>query len=242
MDRPQQATSGPRLSLVLVAAALAMAAFVAGVLWDMPLLRLVTKPLPVLALALYAATRRTRYATTLAIGLVLGAAGDVLLEASPHLFIAGLVAFLAGHVAYVVAFLDGERRVRIARALPPFAAGAAVITLLWTGLGSMLIPVTAYMLVICAMAWRSAARVDRGRTEAWLALAGAALFLASDTVLGVSRFLVPFSEQRLLVLSLSTYWAAQLLITLSATATTTATDEREQLKAQPGRRSETPAR
>ena len=41
----------------------------------------------------------------IAIGLVLGAIGDLLLMyASERAFLAGLVAFLGGHVAYVIAF------------------------------------------------------------------------------------------------------------------------------------------
>jgi uncharacterized membrane protein YhhN len=214
--RPSE--EGPRQGLrpwhVLAAGGLAIVAFVVGVARDMPLLRLVTKPLPVLGLAVLAASRRTRHSVTIAGGLVLGAVGDVLLEASPRLFVAGLVAFLAGHVAYVVAFLDGERRLHVVRALPPFAAGIAVLALLWPGLGPMRVPVTAYMLVICAMAWRAASRVERGRPDAWLALAGATLFLVSDSALGIARFLAPFPGRRAVILS--TYWAAQLLVALSA--------------------------
>lgn len=209
------AAGAPWLPVVLaVTFGLGAVGFVAGAVADVPALRLGTKAVPVLSLAVYAGIQKTRYAATIAVGLVLGALGDVLLEASPKLFVAGLVAFLVAHVAYVVAFVGDERRLRLGRAVPPFALGIVVLAALWPGLGAMRVPVTAYMLVICAMGWRAGARVEPGRTAAWLGLAGAALFLASDTALGVSRFLTPFPGRRVVILS--TYWAAQLLIALDA--------------------------
>lgn len=211
-------TAGPRtVEIGLAAAGIAgVAAFVAGVMADVAPLRLVAKPVPVLAAAVLAAMQRTAYGRTIAVGLVFGALGDVLLEASPRLFLAGLGAFLAGHVVYVAAFVRDERQLRIGRALPSFALGIGMLSVLWPGLGGLRYPVAAYMLVICAMAWRAAARVGPGRSGAWLAVAGAWLFLASDSVLGVRKFLGPFPADRTVILA--TYWAAQLLVALSARA------------------------
>lgn len=200
---------------MLVFALLAVAAFVAGASLDVRPLRLAAKPLPVLALAVLAAVQRTPLGRMLAVGLVFGAAGDLLLEASPGLFLVGLGAFLVGHVLYVVAFVRDERRLRLARALPPFAFGVAMLAILWPGLGPLRVPVTAYMLVICAMGWRAAAAcIEPGRPAAWLATAGAVLFLASDTTLGIRKFLAPFPGDRVVIMA--TYWGAQLLIALSA--------------------------
>ncbi|MEZ4293567.1 MAG: lysoplasmalogenase [Polyangiaceae bacterium] len=206
-------------ALPIVVAALfvlGVVGFAAGVLLDVRALRLVAKPIPVLALAALAGASEGRYARILAAGLALGAVGDVLLEIGPRLFVAGLGAFLIGHVAYVVAFVVEERRARILRAIPPFLLGVGVLSQLWAGLGAMAIPVTVYMLVICAMGYRAGAMVEPGRKGAWLALGGALLFLVSDTLLGIHRFHTPLPAGRVLILA--TYWLAQLLIALSARA------------------------
>jgi hypothetical protein len=85
--------------------------------------RLALKPVPVIALAAWVSPRnRTLLGRRVTAGLLLSALGDVLLEAGR--FLPGLVAFLAAHVAYVVAFVSDERRLRLAR-LPPFAAWTA---------------------------------------------------------------------------------------------------------------------
>lgn len=211
--------SSPRVSpkteaLLAALLMLGVVGFVFGVQQDARLLRLIAKPVPVLILAVYSFLQATRYARIIGVGLVLGAAGDLLLELSPKLFVFGLVAFLLAHIAYVAAFLGQNRRLHLLRAVPPFALGVAVLVLLWPGLGALQIPVTAYMLVICAMGYRAAACIEKGRRGAVLALAGAVLFLASDTALGLARFRAPFPYQRVVILA--TYWAAQLLIALSA--------------------------
>src|SRR3974377_1450409 len=52
-------------------------------------------------------------AYVLALGLAFSALGDALLEYSPGLFVAGLVAFLAAHIAYTVTFVRAWRSARI---------------------------------------------------------------------------------------------------------------------------------
>ncbi|MEZ4302502.1 MAG: TMEM165/GDT1 family protein [Polyangiaceae bacterium] len=113
-------------ALPIVVAALfvlGVVGFAAGVLLDVRALRLVAKPIPVLALAALAGASEGRYARILAAGLALGAVGDVLLEIGPRLFVAGLGAFLIGHVAYVVAFVVEERRARICVRFRHFCSG-----------------------------------------------------------------------------------------------------------------------
>jgi uncharacterized membrane protein YhhN len=83
----------------------------------------------------------------------------------------------------------------------------------------MAVPVAAYMAVICTMMWRAAARVGSPRTPALpalLGLAGALSFGASDTLLAVSRFAVPFPGARWPVMVL--YWLGQCGIAASAVA------------------------
>lgn len=190
--------------------------FVAGVVTDNAALRLVGKPIPVLALTGFAAVQKRPYARLIAGGLFLGAVGDVLLEISKTLFVAGLVAFLLGHIAYVAAFFLDEKRWKPALLIPPLALGALVMVQLWPGLGVLKGPVVVYMFVICAMAWRAAARLSITRGDTLWALAGAVLFLISDSTLGFHRFGGSFSGARVVILT--TYWAAQACIALSTSS------------------------
>jgi len=121
-----------------------------------------------------------------ALGLCL--AGDVLLMLPQDLFLPGLVAFLAGHLAYLGGFL--------ARGVTPgaLAIGLAVVALADYQLGrpivgfvrrrrpELLVAVVAYIAVISAMV------VGAVGTGVWLAIVGAGLFFASDGVLAWDRF------------------------------------------------------
>jgi uncharacterized membrane protein YhhN len=139
----------------------------------------------------------------------------VLLDAGR--FLAGLAAFLAAHVTYVGAFLSAERRWALGRALPFAAWGVVVFAMLRTGLGTLTLPVAAYVAVITVMMWRAAARVgspSHAGVVAWLGLAGAVAFGASDTLIAFSRFLEPIPGVRVPILLL--YWLGQWGIAGSA--------------------------
>jgi uncharacterized membrane protein YhhN len=78
----------------------------------------------------------------------------------------------------------------------------------------MRLPAFVYMLAILLMGWQAANQMlATGTTAALMALAGALLFLVSDSVLALNRFrkAVPAAQ----VIILSTYYAAQMLIALS---------------------------
>ena len=123
------------------------------------------------------------------LALALGLVGDVLLLPGPDRFVPGLVAFLLGHLAWVAACVS---------------AGLGRPVLGWVGVGVLgvalvagrrILPaahrdggaalagaVAAYMLVIGAMA------VVGWATGRLLVGMGATLFVVSDTVLAVGRF------------------------------------------------------
>jgi uncharacterized membrane protein YhhN len=146
-------------------------------------------------------------------GLVLGAIGDVLLMyESERAFLGGLVAFLLGHLAYVVAF---------ARVVPParwvegamlgvlaavLVAAAIVLRWLWPRLGAMRIPVMGYVAVITAMVLGGVAV----RHASLLATAGAVAFYASDLTVARDKFVAKDVWNRAIGLPL--YYGAQLLI------------------------------
>lgn len=188
-----------------------LALFWLGYAAELTWLRLAAKPVPVLALAAYCIVRRAPLAGPIALGLVFGAAGDVLLEAGS--FLPGLVAFLLGHVAYIVGFTRAEPRLEAARALPFIVFVALVLVLLWPTLGAMRVPVTAYALAIGAMMWRAAARARDDDPRALLGLAGAIVFALSDALIALNRFRAPIEGVRVPILL--TYWSAQTLVALS---------------------------
>jgi uncharacterized membrane protein YhhN len=205
------------LAAVGVAAA---AAFLAGIAFPSAPLRLAAKPIPVLCLAGWVAMAGRRPAARpVCVGLLLSALGDVLLEASPHLFLPGLLAFLAAHVSYTVGFVRETRRASPLRAVPFAIWGALGYLAMRAGLGALRVPVVVYLFAICVMMWRAAATVGHespARRGEWLALGGAVLFAASDTLIGLDRFRAPLEGARLAIILL--YWLGQLGIAASTRA------------------------
>jgi uncharacterized membrane protein YhhN len=144
-----------------------------------PGLTLVAKPIPALCLAAMVLRRRSSYARIVGVGLVLSAAGDVLLE-FPNRFLVGLLAFLLAHLFYIAAFLGRSRAPRGGLLLPFLAWTAAALAYLWPGLGPMRGPVAGYVAVITAMMWRAAA-VGGSAAFYWAGQTGIALSALSRT-------------------------------------------------------------
>jgi uncharacterized membrane protein YhhN len=187
--------------------------YLAGLAVDAPALRLLSKPVPALALAaLVLSGRRDGYAAALAGGLTLSALGDVLLEVPGH-FVAGLATFLCAHLAYTAAFFLDGRRLRLGRVLPFAMWLLGAYVMIRPGLGEMTVPVVVYMLAIGTMMWRAAARWG-DHPGATAALAGAVLFGLSDTLIAIDRFRVPLPGAPYAIILL--YWAGQAGIAASA--------------------------
>ncbi len=143
------------------------------------------------------------------IALALGLLGDVLLlrDDLPGRFVAGLAAFLGGHLLYAAAF------VMVGLRATPWLVVTGLVALLCLVLSRALLPhllrtdrgmvgpVAAYMVVLTVAALLGAAT---GRP---LVAVGAALFLVSDTLLAVGRFLRPVSGGHVAVMA--TYLLAQ---------------------------------
>ncbi|WP_353216844.1 lysoplasmalogenase family protein [Sandarakinorhabdus sp.] len=170
----------PQRFLLLVGAALAaglayllVAPLVSG--WALAAL----KGSGVALLALAALQIPARGAAWLAFVLILGAAGDVLLEL-PGMFVAGAGSFAAGHVAAILLYAR-HRRTASGMAWPVaalFMLYGAAMPLLLVPAGPQLGGAIVYAVLLCAMAaslWLS--RFPR------LAALGAISFIASDTLL-----------------------------------------------------------
>src|SRR6516162_5908757 len=108
--------------------------------------------------------------------LALGGAGDVALLGSGEIaFTAGLVSFLAGHVAWIIALRQrpgrGRLRARPALAAPHVATFGAMNAYLWRRTGQNRIPVLVYSAALLAM---SLVALDTGSPQT---AGGGALFL-----------------------------------------------------------------
>ena len=153
------------------------------------------------------------------IGLILGLVGDVCLALpGPGAFRAGLVAFLGGHILYVVAFgiLARMRDWFSPLHILIIALSVSIYWWLLPHLGEMLVPVTAYLVVISGMvagAWAAFRNPEVPRTGAWVILIGAVLFYASDIFVAHQRFVTEHFYNRLIGLPL--YYMGQFLLAFS---------------------------
>lgn len=166
-----------------------------------------------IALAALAGQMDTGARVALVVAVTLCLAGDVaLLGDGEARFLAGLGAFAAGHVAYVVTALGvGVAWPRLAVAVPFLAVlfGFRFVTRTIPaarrhGGTPMMAAVIVYAAVIATMV------VTATGTPCWAAAVGAMLFAISDWMIGYDRFVQPFRHARVAVMS--TYHLGQLLL------------------------------
>ena len=171
----------------------------------------------IILLALHVGTPDpTFYTYAIIAGLVCSFAGDIFLMLPSDQFIPGLVSFLVAHLLYIAAFTSGTGFGFSWWALAPRVVfGIIMFRMLSPHLGKMKFPVVLYMAVILVMAWQAWERWGfTGQPLALIASLGAVLFVVSDAILALNRFRAQFKTARLL--NLTTYFAAQWLIALSA--------------------------
>jgi uncharacterized membrane protein YhhN len=145
--------------------------------------------------------------------LALSCLGDVLLMGE-GMFVFGLTAFLLAHLSYIQLFRKDAPWLHSRRALAVCISVAAVVFvgLDQNGLPSELrVPVAAYVLVIAAMAAQAWGRAKHLGSAAslWVAL-GSSVFMLSDTLLALDKFVSPLPYAGLWVLA--SYYVAQGLI------------------------------
>lgn len=157
------------------------------------------------------------YKNLIIAGLAASLIGDVaLMLPDDRWFLYGLLSFLGAHVVYITAFnMENDGAAAWYYAVPFVLFALLMLVTLWPHLESMRGPVVVYMAVIMFMAWQAANRWlnDPDVQSTQLALAGAYLFVASDSVLAVQRFRGDWRSASFWVMS--TYYAAQWLIALS---------------------------
>ncbi len=208
-----------------ISLALSFAAIISGgvYIWaaraGSPTLRYIFKPLTtvlILALALLLPDAVSPlYRALIAIGILFSLGGDIFLMLPRDAFVWGLASFLVAHLFYIAAYISRAGLQLNWLLLAPFVLyGAVLLYLLLPHTGAVRVPVILYAVVLMAMGWQAAALwwVVRD-TAALLAMAGALLFIASDSILALDRFRAPIPQRDLLVMS--TYYGALLLIAWS---------------------------
>jgi uncharacterized membrane protein YhhN len=215
--------------LLPIIGAIAAVLAIASAPWalDRAWLNFAFKPLATVCVIAWAALGRSDDGLVkrwIVIGLMCSLAGDVALLWPVQGFLVGLVSFLLGHVAYVVAL---TRRVKFLASPAAFSVwavvAASVLAGLWAGVPAELrAPVLVYVCALAAMAaqatsvWlarRTAVDGPRWRTVAL----GGALFVLSDVILATDKF-VPGSVPMATLWNLSIYWLAQWFIARAAVA------------------------
>ncbi|MCX5743431.1 MAG: lysoplasmalogenase [Proteobacteria bacterium] len=157
-----------------------------------------------------AAWSGSSYGAWIVVGLVLGAIGDLaLLGRSSRAFLAGLVAFLGGHLAYVVAITTIAPIATWSSpvAILPIVAAAFALRWLWPHLGTFRGPVIVYVATITAMVIGALA------SHRPILAAGAIVFFASDLMVAREKFVEPSFANK--ALGLPAYFAGQLCIAWS---------------------------
>lgn len=206
------------LALVLPPAVLSCIAVIALVVCDYREIkpgRFIFKPLAAAAfiwLALRLGALDSVFGCWMLAGLALCMVGDLfLMPDDQRSFLAGLVAFLCGHLLYAVAFLQLPHSTTglLVSALPGLLLVGLVLRWLLPHVGrDMKIPVAVYTLVITGMLL--CAGLTAGHAAAPLIIGGAWAFAASDIAVARQEFAKPQPLNRLWGTPL--YFFAQMVL------------------------------
>ena len=164
--------------------------------------------------------------TWFALGILFSLAGDIFLILPGKLFLAGLVAFLLAHLSYTIGFNPS---------LPPFFNLTSLTLAVMIGLpafevyrqisagfrassqNKLALALLGYVIALSLMTWSALltlVRDDWQTAPALLVSAGAILFLLSDTLLALGKFVSPIKNGQLK--TMITYHLGQILIVLGA--------------------------
>ena len=165
------------------------------------------KALPVLILLGVAwVSLRGRARAFMAVALLLSACGDIFLELNS--FTLGLASFLIAQLSYAGYFFSQRESSTL-----PFGRLAVVLVIMLavsfpvvSNAGELFIPVAIYMSAIALMGIGAALF----RQPSGIVFAGALLFVASDSMIGINKFVMPLPGSHYPIMI--TYYAAQLLI------------------------------
>jgi len=200
---------------ILVFAASAIAFLVLLALDVVSIGRTVLKAVPVGTLLVLVIRDMRGFVRICLAGAMVGSVcGDILLDLPyQNLFVFGLLAFLIAHLFFNVLFFRYAKRPSgyekvIVTALVLFAG--AMIRLFYGIPRALYGPVVVYILVIIAMSIGALLVASEKRLLFW----GAFLFVLSDFVLALNKFLVTIPHGR--IVNITLYFIAQLVIIMAA--------------------------
>jgi uncharacterized membrane protein YhhN len=188
------------------------------------LLHFICKPLLMILLMIYylVVVRQHRSLHIIA-AILFSLAGDTLLMFEAKMssfFMFGLLSFLIAHICYIFAYrnhqtetegseLQGIQKIRLA--FPIVLAGTGLAIVLYPVLGALQFPVMIYALILVVMVLNALFRYGRTNSKSfWFVFGGSLLFMLSDSLLAINKFLTSISMAGILIMS--TYIAAQFLI------------------------------
>jgi len=198
---------------------------------EAPLIHYAVKPMFMIVLMLFHWKQLDGLSSTFSklvqFGLFFSWIGDIALmidERYPILFVVGLGAFLIAHLGYAAAFVksvkDSSSNLNagkaILMALPFIAITGSFFYYMKDGLpADLFVPVLAYTVVISVMGITAAIRhkhVD-SKSYNWI-LIGAILFILSDMVIAINKFVIDFEYDA--ILNMALYLTGQFMITVGA--------------------------
>lgn len=171
------------------------------------------KLIPMAFIILFAMMTKSILSSTYKKIIIVGLLVCMIADGVIYWFLAGLITFFIGHIFYIFAFHHIARKPMpkwVATLLLLYGTGMAI----WIA-GSQFqegeiilgIAIIAYIFIILMMGWTAI------RTRLPLAIIGALLFMFSDSILAIDRFVSPIESRDALVMM--TYYGAQFFIAAS---------------------------
>lgn len=182
------------------------------------------KCLPIISLIVFVGfqglslEKKHDYQRRIFVGLLFSCLGDALLIWHEKHFVTAMIAFAIAHISYIRAF-GFSRPYKWLKGIPFYGISLVVFYFFYPGLQGILLPgVFLYVAILVSMGWRAFASVDIMENEwSWTSLCGvigSILFIVSDLVIGINKFVVPVPFSRIWIMT--TYYSAQAFIALSA--------------------------
>lgn len=179
---------------------------------------LIFKPLTlilIISIVLIFPTTEEKYKLFILSGLLFSLLGDVYLIFPKQHFKKGLIAFLVGHICYIIAFIVSTGiHYTVWIYLPIATIGIIYLKNIVPYLGKTTIPIIIYVIIIAIMGWMALERLYSLRNiGALIAASGAVLFMISDSILAMNKFRKSFQSAELIILS--SYFTAQWFLAFS---------------------------